>query len=136
MLVDTAIRPFYKADCGITEIAIDAGYEPQVWSSLQWLYVAFNNHSRLVGYYWWSNHNSERGGHVEIEQFAVAKDSRRLGVGTDMMNRFVGQVSSWPVAKIVVPECALEGQLFLKATGWKCVTMSGGKMVFNRSLPQ
>jgi len=132
MLVATAIRPFFKTDCGLTEIAIDVGYEPQVWSRCEWCYVAFGANDKIVGYYTWRTH----GNYVELDQFAVHKRHRRQGIGRDMMTRFVGQVSAWKLAKIVIPEEWLEGQLFLRATGWKCVSFVGGKMVFNRSLPE
>jgi len=141
MVIETVVRPFYKKDCGLTSMAIDAGYEPQAWHLLKWCYTAWREDHRgvqtLVGYFTWEAHDK----YVELTQFAVHPEWRREGIGRDMMTRFIGQCSAWKVAKIVIPESWLAGQLFLRATGWKCVSFvgddeEGKKMVFNRRLPE
>lgn len=135
MVIETVVRPFYKKDCGLTSMAIDAGYEPQAWHSVKWCYTAWrtdhNDTQHLVGYYTWETNDK----YVELTQFAVREDWRRCGVGQDMMTRFIAQCSAWKVAKIVIPEDWLDGQLFLRAMGWKCVSFAGEKMIFNRSMP-
>jgi [ribosomal protein S18]-alanine N-acetyltransferase len=62
---------------------------------------------------------------LHLLNFAVARDVRRFGVGTQMMSKLVGKLSSQRRSRIVleVRETNLQAQLFFRANGFRAVSV-------------
>lgn len=65
---------------------------------------------------------------LEVLNFAVHPDSRRHGVGTQMIDKLIGKLSAQRRSRVcfVLPDDSLAGHLFLRARGFKAVSIARG----------
>ena len=76
---------------------------------------------RVVGFMIYELHKTR----IHVLNFAVARDHRRLGVGSQMIAKLIGKLSSQRRSRIVleVRERNLPAQLFFRANGFRAVSV-------------
>jgi len=83
--------------------------------------VAVDEEDRVVGFMIYELHRSR----IHLLNFAVAPDYRRLGVGSQMVAKLVGKLSSQRRSRIVleVRESNLPAQLFFRENGFRAMSV-------------
>jgi ribosomal-protein-alanine N-acetyltransferase len=76
---------------------------------------------RVVGFMIYELHKNK----LHVLNFAVAKELRRRGVGTQMLNKLVGKLSNQRRTRILleVRETNLAAQLFFKGASFRAVSV-------------
>lgn len=75
----------------------------------------------LVGFMFYEKHKT----HLELHNFAVHPDHRRLGIGRQMADKIESKVGTIRRTRVLlkITENNLEGQLFFQAMGYRAISV-------------
>ncbi len=96
-----------------------------IFSGLCWVCLVGKN---TAGYWVWEDQID----YLELKEFFVKPLYRRQGFGTEMWNRFRGMHDK-PIS-IVLEPYNIDGQLFFKSVGARCVTFADDRYIFSHRL--